>query len=411
MFNKNNYQIIELEEKKEADDEKKNKILIFFILFLLLILLAIIFFYNITIFSNFKFLISFMGTQREIKKIEKFVKLCNNKSKVIKQYKVIKNNPKISIISPLYNRERYILRLLKCIQNQNFQDIEIILFDDFSIDNSIKIIEDYKKVDKRIKLIKNKYNKGTFVSRNLAALYSKGKYIIIIDPDDIISKNILSMCYKYCEKYNYEMIRFNMYTATGKFTLDNIINQLNTFPIYQPDLSFYLFYGKKELEKIDYHIVNKFIKKEVYVKAINSIDNYYLNMHIIYRDDSIINYILYRISKSYIFIKKIGYYYGINSLGVTKNLFSRTDLRIKFAFVFLNIVFEYSKNTKYEKDMFNFLFTNFKKKFSPFHIFSALTRNPKYYYDFINEYLSCKFVTKENKIILKSFQKIIKNKI
>ena len=63
---------------------------------------------------------------------------------MIKKHRKI-NNPKISIISPIYNRERYILRFLKCIQNQNFQNFEIILIDDYSIDKSVKLIEEEKK--------------------------------------------------------------------------------------------------------------------------------------------------------------------------------------------------------------------------------------------------------------------------
>ena len=65
-------------------------------------------------------------------------------------------NTKISIISPIYNRERFIFRFFTSIQFQDFSDIEIILVDDCSIDNSVKLIEDYKKKDERIILIKNK---------------------------------------------------------------------------------------------------------------------------------------------------------------------------------------------------------------------------------------------------------------
>ena len=76
----------------------------------------------------------------------------------IRKYKKIKN-PKISIISPVFNRERYLLRFIKSIYYQNFIDIEIIFIDDCSKDNSLTIIEDYQKGDKRIILIKNKKKK------------------------------------------------------------------------------------------------------------------------------------------------------------------------------------------------------------------------------------------------------------
>ena len=388
---------------------KNNKIIKFLLLlFLILLIIINLLYYKINFFSRIKFLISYLQSQNELKKNEDFVVFCkNNNLKKLTRYEKI-YNPKISIISPLYNRERYILRFLKSIQNQNFKDIEIILIDDCSIDNTVKLIETYKKIDQRLIIIKNKKNKGTFISRNLGVLFSKGNYITLPDPDDILSKNILNICYKYAEKYNLEIIRFNMLTENGKITLSNIINNIENRPIYHPNLITYLFYGNNELEKIDYHICNKLIKNEAYIRALNSINNYYLNMYIIYRDDSIINYMLYRTAKSFYFIKKIGYYYTINSLSVTNNLFSKSDLRIKFAFILLKIIFEFSKNSKYEKDMFNYLFTIFEKKFNIGQKSSAFIHNTYFFYNIIKIYYNNKFITRENKYILQKFKEIIK---
>ena len=172
-----------------------------------IIIILIIILSNISIISNINIIFSYIKTQYEIKNIENYLKLCND-FKFLKQFKK-GLNPKISVISPIYNREFLIIRLLRSIQYQKFNDLEIILVDDCSSDNSIEKIKIFKKKDERIILIKNKKNKGTFISRNLGALYAKGKYIIIPDPDDIISENILLLCYNYAEKYKYELIRFN----------------------------------------------------------------------------------------------------------------------------------------------------------------------------------------------------------
>ena len=122
-----------------------------------------------------------------------------------------KNNkkPKISIISSIYNKQNYtsillnisfslliclnynILRFLRSIQSQNFGQIEIILIVDFSEDNTINIIENLQKEDGRIRLLKNRKNKGTLISRNEGILISKGKYLIIPDGEDILSDNLL----------------------------------------------------------------------------------------------------------------------------------------------------------------------------------------------------------------------------
>ena len=89
-------------------------------------------------------------------------------------------------------------------------------------------------------------------------MYSKGKYVIFPEPDDILSYNILRICYNYAEKYKYDFIRFNIYYGNGKLSLENIAKNLGGITIYQPQLSTYIFYGTKEIRINDYYITNKF---------------------------------------------------------------------------------------------------------------------------------------------------------
>ena len=130
--------------------QKKN----FFILLIKFFLIIIFLIYNNNIISNISFIISQLNTQIEFSKIEKYFLICSKKTN-IKEYKKI-DNPKISIISPIYNSEKFILRFLNSIQSQNFNDLEIILVDDCSIDNSINLIKIFQSMDQRILLIKNK---------------------------------------------------------------------------------------------------------------------------------------------------------------------------------------------------------------------------------------------------------------
>jgi glycosyltransferase involved in cell wall biosynthesis len=220
--------------------------------------------------SNKIWIISNLNSIIEIKKSELYLKYCNNfNTNIIKQYK--NKNPKISIISPIYNRKLYLLKFLKGIQSQNFQDLEIILVDDCSVDGSLEIINIFSKKDKRIIIIKNKIRKGTFLTRNIGVLYSKGKYIIIPDPDDLIGKNVLSICYKYAEAYKYDIIRFNIYEGHGMIKDNELSNENHC--LKQPSLSTSIFYVNNELgkKKTDYNIYNKFIKKEIYIMSLNSL--------------------------------------------------------------------------------------------------------------------------------------------
>ena len=129
-----------------------------------------------------------------------------------------------------------------------------------------------------------------------------------------------------------------------------------------------------------------------------------------YSEDSLMNYIIYRNSKNYFFLKKIGYYYIKHFDSITKSLFKKTELRIISVFIFVNIVYEYSKYTKYEKDMSNLLFSNYIQFL---HIEKILPKIKTekiitYIDNSIKRYLQSKFFNNENKYILRNFKKIIK---
>ena len=108
-------------------------------------------------------------------------------------------NPYISIIIPNFNNEKNIQRIITSIENQSYKDIEMIFVDDASTDNSIQRIEQYKRKDKRIKLINHNKNEGLFKTRNDGVLDSKGEYIIFIEPNGLLNEEILRNIW--CRKY------------------------------------------------------------------------------------------------------------------------------------------------------------------------------------------------------------------
>ena len=86
----------------------------------------------------------------------------------------------------MYNQREYIVKIYSCILNQSIKEIEIIIIDDYSTDNSFFLVKNMMEKDKRIIYLKNKKNRGQFYSRNKGILHSRGEYIIIIDPDDLL---------------------------------------------------------------------------------------------------------------------------------------------------------------------------------------------------------------------------------
>jgi glycosyltransferase involved in cell wall biosynthesis len=104
-------------------------------------------------------------------------------------------NDLISIIIPVYNVEKYLENCLNSVINQSYANLEIILVDDGSTDNSSKICDEYKKKDDRIKII-HKKNGGLSEARNIGIENSNGKYITFIDSDDTVELNYLEYLYK-----------------------------------------------------------------------------------------------------------------------------------------------------------------------------------------------------------------------
>ena len=152
----------------------------------------------------------------------------------------------------------------------------------------MNLIKKYQSIDKRIVLIKNKKNFGTFKSRNLGILKSTGKYLIIPDPDDILSQNCLKIFYTFATKYNYELLRFNLYIGKNKIFFSDCANLTPSLPIFRPKIQTFLFYATHKLRQIDFNITNKFIKREALIRALNCFTKTYLNMHITNLEDGIL---------------------------------------------------------------------------------------------------------------------------
>lgn len=108
---------------------------------------------------------------------------------------------KISIIVPVYNVEKYLKECLESIISQEYNNLEIILVNDGSTDQSLEICESYCNCDSRFCLI-NKENGGLSSARNRGLEIASGEYISFVDSDDIISKNYISNLYKTIKKYN-----------------------------------------------------------------------------------------------------------------------------------------------------------------------------------------------------------------
>lgn len=119
--------------------------------------------------------------------------------------------PKVSVIMPVFNTEKYLKQSIESILNQDFFDFEFIILDDFSSDKSFEICKNFAKIDKRIKLFRNEENKWISFTRNKLISLAKTDFICTQDSDDISEKNRISLLYDFLKNnQNYAVCSGNM---------------------------------------------------------------------------------------------------------------------------------------------------------------------------------------------------------
>ena len=122
---------------------------------------------------------------------------------------------KISVIIPVYNTEKFLEKCLNSVLNQTLKDIEIIVVNDGSRDNSLEIIKKFKEEDNRIVLL-NEQNGGSSFARNKGLETAKGKYFYFIDSDDYLEEDTMfEELYNKCENDNLDIVVFDYYNDFG----------------------------------------------------------------------------------------------------------------------------------------------------------------------------------------------------
>lgn len=132
------------------------------------------------------------------------------------------NKPIISIIVPVYNVEKYLRQCLDSLVSQTMKDIEIICINDGSVDNSLKILNEYEEKDKRICIV-NKKNSGVSDTRNSGLKIISGEYIMFVDSDDWVDTRICEILYKSATEENADCV---MCSYTKEFENHSIVNHI-----------------------------------------------------------------------------------------------------------------------------------------------------------------------------------------
>lgn len=124
--------------------------------------------------------------------------------------------PKLSVIVPVYNVEKYVGRCLESILTQTLKETEIVVVNDCTPDNSMEIVRAMKSRDDRIKIYNHEENKGLMWTRRTGYLAAKGDYITFCDSDDILPSNALEILYKEALNSGADIVSGNLLYITKK---------------------------------------------------------------------------------------------------------------------------------------------------------------------------------------------------
>lgn len=222
----------------------------------------------------------------------------------------------ISIIVPIYNGEKYLKKCIESILTQTYSNLEVILINDGSKDNSRNICDEFSKNDERVIVI-HKENEGVARARNDGVHRATGKYIAFVDSDDFIEKDMIETLYNTliekkvdCVKGNYDIITNNGTIQNNELILDK-------------------YYGKDDINEFVYELLSENVKSFLWLLLIKKecIKDNFNEKLFLYEDVNFYISFLGNINSIYVFSKVI-YHYVIteNSLSRdTSKMYSKID--------------------------------------------------------------------------------------
>ena len=285
----------------------------------------------------------------------------------------------ISVIVPVYNVEEYLEECLDSIQHQTYTDIEVILVNDGSTDNSKEICEKYCRQDNRFKLI-NQENQGLSEARNVGVRESIGEYIYFVDSDDMIKTDILQTLLSF-KKDDVDIVGCNYSTKK-----EDLILQTSPNIVFQGNSS------EAILSCLNYGGVTFFAWDKLYRRRV--VEQVPFLKGLIY-EDFYTGMVTLKYIHKMIVLDTIGYYYRIRSGSIMRQKYSEKNLDI---FKICDSLLEAFKNDIIVSELSKYLFLVISQhvlfyKIYPSHLYY------KIYQDYIAKYAN---IAKKSPEVLRS---------
>ena len=278
-------------------------------------------------------------TQAELAK--KYLNFCKEGNLLPERKMVRVDNPKISIIIPMYNEEKNLLKVLRSIQNQSLQEIEIVCVNDNSKDKTLPMLEDFQKQDPRITIITNKINRGVLYNRIYGATQSKGEYVTFIDADDALCNfEILNNAYiyaKYLFKENIDIIHYQTCGCSmnekGEFDPFVVFFSFNPTNfnqvIRQPEIGDNYWQKKKNITGSAF-VFDKLYNRELILRVGDYLGPHFWNQNLSFCDDFLLAFGAMKCAKSIVNIGQIGYWHFMDSFtSTTSNVWAMEGDKLK----------------------------------------------------------------------------------
>lgn len=251
-------------------------------------------------------------------------------------------SPKISIITPVYNADLYLEECLNSLVNQTLQDIEIICVNDNSKDKSLKILENFSKKDKRIKIINFEQTCGQSRARNVALEQTSGKYIGFVDADDFVDPDMFEKMYKKAQNSDIVMCQAKVFDDKVKTYKDDAYFALDCFDDKFAEKPFTHEDTKDFATEINVSVWNKIYRAEFLKKS-----GVKFQEGFIYEDLPYF-YEVYTQAKKVVLLKEFLYSYRINNQNSTM---TRTDKNVKDRVDMASRAYDILKKQKYFEEI------------------------------------------------------------
>ena len=337
-----------------------------------------------------------------------YIEICEGENQIYKVIKKDTSKPLISIILPAYNKKNQLIKSIRSIQHQTLENIEIIIVDDLSTENSKNVYNHLLENDNRIRVLYHLKHMGIFKTRIDGFLYSRGSYILHFNPGDLFADNyVLEDLYNLITKYNLDSVRFIFTQYKDKINNEYQIKTYS-YPENELKIRYEKAEGNQNKKSFEYEtIFNRLIRANVISKSLELVDSFIINAYKNIKPDIWWNVLIDNTGNGQVSINRIGYLYFSSYSGESKyNISNEKEKDKTIQEIILEWLFNYEVGPKYgnKKDVINILRTyNSLNNYNGVPIcLDYLRTNFTSYEYFLDILINDKFVEDDDKIYLRA---------